>query len=546
MRPTMQRVRDVVAGGGRAFRRWPRSVRWSLIAVAVIVLVAVAISYALDEPLRRYVEGQMNARLDGYRVSIARLDFHPIGLSVTLDDLVFVQEAHPDPPVLHIPRLDASVQWKAIVFGRLVANFTLTRPVLYADVTHLKREVENPKKVTDRGWQEAFEAIYPLKINEFKIVEGHVTYYGGGPYAPLHMSHVNLDADNIRNIRSRAHDYPSAVRFDARLFDTGAIAADGHADFLAIPHPGVKANVTLAHIDLDHFKALTHVYGVSIKNGQLSANGLVEYAPTVKVVDLREASVDGVTIEYTHTPARAGVVQKATAKTATAAQQVTNDPGVLVRARSVRVTGSTVAFVNRAVSPAYRAFVSGLNLTLENFSNHLEDGHMLAKLTGRFMGTGATSATATFRPERSGPDFDLILRIENTDMRGMNDMLRAYGKFDVTAGDFSLYSELRVKNRHIDGYVKPLFSGLDVYSPEQDRNKSFGRRLYEKAVEGVSKVLKNLPRREVATVATISGPVDDTKANTVEVILKLIQNAFFKAILPGFEHEVVRPTPRGR
>ena len=42
----------------------------------------------------------------------------------------------------------------------------------------------------------------------------------------------------------------------------------------------------------------------------------------------------------------------------------------------------------------------------------------------------------------------------------------------------------------------------------------------------------------VATVATISGPVDNAGANTVEVIVKLIQNAFFKAIMPGFEREV--------
>jgi hypothetical protein len=39
-------------------------------------------------------------------------------------------------------------------------------------------------------------------------------------------------------------------------------------------------------------------------------------------------------------------------------------------------------------------------------------------------------------------------------------------------------------------------------------------------------------------VATLSGPVADTKANTWEVLRKLIQNAFFKAILPGFDREV--------
>jgi len=32
--------------------------------------------------------------------------------------------------------------------------------------------------------------------------------------------------------------------------------------------------------------------------------------------------------------------------------------------------------------------------------------------------------------------------------------------------------------------------------------------------------------------------VDNAGANTIEVILGLVQNAFFKAILPGFERAV--------
>jgi hypothetical protein len=536
----MRRLRELL-GGARALGRLPRPARWGLIAVGIVVVVVFLLAYAIDEPLRRYVESRMNASLEGYHASIAALDFHPIGLSVTLRDVTFIQDARPDPPVLHVPRLDASVQWRAILRARLVANFTFTRPVLYADMTHLKAEAADPKPVTDKGWQDAFQAIYPLKINELKIVDGHVTYWSGGPFAPLHVSHLNLRADNIRNVKSEPNDYPSAVRASAKLFDTGSVEIDGHADFLAVPHPGVKATVSLGEIDLDHFKAISQPFGVAIKGGHLTASGLVEYAPTMKVVDLRQAVVDGVTVEYMHVPQRQGVVREATAKTATAAQEATNAPDVLIRAQEVKVVNSTVGFVNRAVTPAYRAFVSHLALTVENFSNQLADGEMLARLSGRFMGSGPTTATATFRPERNGPDFDLSLRIENTDMRTMNDMLRGYGKFDVTAGNFTLYSEIAAKNRHIDGYVKPLFSGLDVYSPEQDRQKSFGRRLYEKAVEGVSKVLKNLPRREVATVVTLSGPIDGAQPNTVEVILKLIQNAFFKAILPGFERQAIRP-----
>ena len=73
------------------------------------------------------------------------------------------------------------------------------------------------------------------------------------------------------------------------------------------------------------------------------------------------------------------------------------------------------------------------------------------------MGSGPTQVQATFRPESKGPDLDLTLSIENTDMRRMNDLLRAYGNFDVVAGNFSVYSEIKIRQGTIDGYVKPLF-----------------------------------------------------------------------------------------
>ena len=59
------------------------------------------------------------------------------------------------------------------------------------------------------------------------------------------------------------------------------------------------------------------------------------------------------------------------------------------------------------------------------------------------MGSGSTQVQATFRPESKGPDLDLVLSIENTDMRKMNDLLRAYGNFDVVAGNFSMYSKIK-------------------------------------------------------------------------------------------------------
>jgi len=53
----------------------------------------------------------------------------------------------------------------------------------------------------------------------------------------------------------------------------------------------------------------------------------------------------------------------------------------------------------------------------------------------------------------------------------------------------------------------------------------------------VGKVLRNRPREEVATVTPIDGPLGDAKASTWEALIGLVRNAFFQAILPGFERE---------
>src|SRR4029077_11689843 len=79
----------------------------------------------------------------------------------------------------------------------------------------------------------------------------------------------------------------------------------------------------------------------------------------------------------------------------------------------------------------YRVFFTDVTLEIQNFSNHLRDGVARGKAKAKFMGSGPTEIEFAFRPENKGPDSDLKVRIENTDMRTMNDLCRAYGNFDV-------------------------------------------------------------------------------------------------------------------
>src|SRR5438046_9674497 len=95
----------------------------ALIVIALVALIVIA-SFFVDEPLRRTIETQMNERMKGYTAHIEKLSFHPLGFGVTLYNLTFSQNAHPDPPVLQVQQLDAIVEWKALIQAKLVAKFS--------------------------------------------------------------------------------------------------------------------------------------------------------------------------------------------------------------------------------------------------------------------------------------------------------------------------------------------------------------------------------------------------------------------------------------
>jgi hypothetical protein len=511
--------------------------RWIVVAVALIVVVGLASAIALffiDEPLRRYTEAKMNARLNGYTVTIGALHFSPITFSLDLRDTVIVQQEHPDPPVANVGRLYASVHWRALLAGRVVGDILIDRPVVVLDLPQAQEEIGDATPVKDKGWQDALQAIYPLKINQLRISRGDVTYTDTGPFTPLRVQDLELEASNIRNVHSEVGVYPSPMRLTARVFEGGSVSATGWADFLAEPHAAFMTDIQLDGIELDYFKPITNRYNVAVDKGTVSAYGEVEIAPQFKSVKLWSATVDGVRVDYVHTPKMAGVGKQVARETAQAADRA-QDPGLMLRIDRLEIVRSNFGFVNATVKPGYRVFVNDTAMTLTNLSSLPSGETSHAKLTGTFMGSGRARADFKLRPTRPGPDFDLAVEIGETDLKTMNDLLRAHGNFDVTGGRFSMYTEISVKDRQMSGYVKPLFQDTTVYDARQDRDKNVLRKVYEGVVGGIARVLQNRPRDEVATRIEISGPLDNPNAGIIETVVGLVQNAFFKAILPGFE-----------
>jgi hypothetical protein len=512
---------------------------WLAVCVAVLLLIAWAVLFYFEEPIRAFVEKQLNAGVQGYHFVIGKAHLYP-NLSLDLKEVVMIQTDHPEPPVANIPRWHFSIQWRHLLSGVLVSDYLIERPTLYITLPQAQKEVEDKVPIHEKGWRDAVYSFYPFDINEFKVTDADVTYVDQDPSRPLHLTHLNFRAGNIRNIHSRDDAYPSDINFMGNIFDSGRIRLNGHANFLAEPRAGIDASIALDHIPLEPLLPVTGRYNVHIRGGVLSTDGHVESTAEGETeVNLKNLTIDNVKVDYVHSPVtlnREARVAKATAATA---KKLHNKPEIQIKIEHAVIKNSEFAFVNETVKPPYRAFLSKAELRLNNISNNLK-GLGLITLKGAFMGTGETLFSGTFRPASNSQDFDLNVKIENTQMRAMNDLLRAYAGFDVTAGLFSVYSEISVKNGAIHGYVKPLFKDLKIYDPHQDKDKSFSQKLYEGVVGGIASLLENEPRQEVATKTEISGEVGNLQTSTWQTVMHLIQNAFFKAILPGFEREAER------
>ena len=380
-----------------------RPIIWGGGILALILIAIFVLAYLIDEPLRRRVEREMNARLKGYTVRIEKLDFHPIGLS--LDPPKIVDLSDPSPGSAHrlYTQLHASVHWKALLSGRLVGDFQLDDPKIHFDLRQFVQEAKDPTPMKDKGWQDALQAAYPLKIDRLAIRNGDLTYVDKGPFKPLRMTKLNFTTENIRNVQSEKGVYPSPVYLDGVVFDKGSTKFEGHADFLAKPHIALKGDLELDQIALDYFKPIAERYQFSVRAGSLStARRSIEYAPDIQKILISDLSITGLDADYLHRETKTSPTEKVTKEAGKVARKAANEPTLEVKVE--RFTGDgQIGFVNQAAKPPYKVFLSGTKLQLENLSNHFKEGPARARITGKFMGSGATQVEATFVLNRRGP-----------------------------------------------------------------------------------------------------------------------------------------------
>ncbi|HEX5549198.1 MAG TPA: DUF748 domain-containing protein, partial [Nitrospira sp.] len=498
----------------------------SLLVLAVIIAASVA-----DEPLRQYVEDKANSVLPGFHVTIGALDLHPLTLSADLRDVVVRQDIHPDPPVLSIPRVNADAQLATLFSGQVGADLRVETPAFAINKKHIdglfrRKDVEAPDDQAE-PWQDRLRAAMAFR-GTFYVNNGHLTYdEGRAASEPLRIDRIDVEVQNITNRPEENQEYPSKIRINAQFPDQSQIGLDGRVNLLAIPLPRVEADVKVDRLQLENLLPIAGRYNVQCRAGAVDINGRMKYSTESTDVAIKELRLQDAKIDYVHSAATKPKEVQHAKKIAEKAKEAHKDPTTRVKVEHGKVLNSEVGFVNKATDPDYRVFISDLDMEVENLSNRLEEGTGIVKITGKFLGSGPMEWNAAFRPEKPRPDFDMSVKIVRTKVESFNNILRAYGGVDTQHGMFAFFSELKVKDNQIRGYVKPLLKDVEMYDPEQDKDKPLAKKIYEAVIGGVLGVLENKPHKEAATITDLSGSVENPRANTWQIVGNLVQNAFF-------------------
>jgi uncharacterized protein DUF748 len=495
-------------------------------------------SFYLDGIIRVRTQAAMNQKLKGYHVALARAHLQLVGGRLTLSGVRIIQQAHPVPAVVEVPLMRFDVQWKELFSRRVVADVLLSRPKVHIDQTQLISEKNDRVPIRKKGWQDALEAAYPFKINRFTIENGDVVYIQDAANPPLHLANVNFITDNVRNIHAPDNVYPSRLHASMVIFGTGRASIDGHANFLEEPFPGARAQYSIENVPLSAFDPEIRQINIGVSGGRLFSNGLLEYSPTIARVQVDNAAIERVDVSYVHSPRTQQAEAQRVKEAGKQIEKQNNRAAVDISVRELDIRQSNFSYTDKTTDPNYRIFFTDSDLALKNLSNHQQQGAADVTLRGKFMGSGDTSVAGSFLASQHGPEFNMKIAVRNTDLPSMNDILRAYGRFDVAAGKFSVFSEVGIKDGEINGYVKPMFAELEVYNYQKDKNTGLLHQAKELAIGGASHLFKNSSTRQVASDIDLKGKLTSPDVSTWQALAQILHNAFVEAILPGFDRAV--------
>ncbi len=204
-----------------------------------------------------------------------------------------------------------------------------------------------------------------------------------------------------------------------------------------------------------------------------------------------------------------------------------------LKIKSFEIVNGKVTFQNPKQKPHVDVSLQDIHLVAQDLTNmHESTEELPATLSASAAATGNGQLELDMQMDMIDeiPAFQATFRVHSLALPPMNDFIKSYGHFDVKNGSLSLVSEMKVENRQIQGYVKPVFEDLQIFSLQQEDLKNPGEAGWE-AVLGLGiELFENQENEQMTLKVPLKGTLEAPQPNVAATVLQTFQYAFQDAI----------------
>lgn len=222
------------------------------VLTTVIVVHTFIASWLLD-----YVNKVLN-HINGYEGSAQSINIDLYRGAYRINKLVLnKKEGNIPVPFIAIDTTDFSIQWLALLHGRVVSEVTLLSPSIHFAVNESSSQTGN-----NVDWTKPIRRLMPIDINHVWFRDGTISYqdFASHPQVNIYIHHIQGEVSNLRNVVDQAQLLPSTITIHGASIGNGELSIQGRMNILK-KMPDVDLLTKLENVQLTALNDYSNAYG---------------------------------------------------------------------------------------------------------------------------------------------------------------------------------------------------------------------------------------------------------------------------------------------
>ncbi len=195
--------------------------------------------------------------MEAYGGSVDDIDLHLFRGAYVIKDINIFEETDTfSVPFVSVSRVDLSVEWGALIRGKIAGKIIIDNPVVNFTV-----EGDATQDGSETDWQEMVKDLMPIDINRFEIKNGVISFkdFNTKPVIDVYIHDLNLVATNLSNVEQEEEALPSSINATGTSIGGGHFNVEAHLNALK-EIPDIDLTMTFEQVDMTALNDFIRAY----------------------------------------------------------------------------------------------------------------------------------------------------------------------------------------------------------------------------------------------------------------------------------------------